>query len=111
MTQENTSSRAWDATVISGMTGENRTLTVTGEVEVGSPAQVPALREADSPDLNPSILTLELSVKDGGGAQVMTWKPVKFTRAVPTEQYETVKVRRGKEQLAEIEVRYLPSLG
>ena len=50
MTRVDTASRGWSAKIISGMRGENRTLTVSGEVEVGSPGQVPTLHEAKSPD-------------------------------------------------------------
>ena len=92
MTKRHT--KDWAAIESTDLTGANRRLTVTGEVETFVSNEKATLREAVPQGTNPKILILDLSVAaDGIGAEVLGWTTATFTRAISLHQYDQVTIR------------------
>lgn len=87
--------RNWKAIETTDFGGGNRTLTVTGYVEVGASNEEPVLTEAVPQGINPKILILELGTTTTGseGATVLTWKDAKFAKPVEEGEYTRVDIR------------------
>lgn len=87
--------RNWKAIESTDFSGNDRKLTVTGEVEVGTANQNPVLAEAIPQGINKMILILVLSTIEEGdvGADVLTWKTVKFEKPIDEGEYSQVDVR------------------
>ena len=100
--------RNWHAHILSGLMGEDRKLTVTGEVEVAGGGYTPSLSRAKGDD-NAEVLVLGLNVEPGGGTTAFTWKPVRYSQSIPTGTYEEVCVRHEAEEVARIPVKLLQS--
>jgi hypothetical protein len=98
----------WKAVDKSGnFAGGDRTLTVTGEVEVGSTGDTPSLKEVGSEG---DTLTLEIHVQQGPGNDVMNWKKVEFVKQLDAESYSRVMIVDHEAIVAKIDVEKVLSV-
>lgn len=103
MTTPNT--QDWSAKESTNPVGDDRKLTVTGNVEVGNTNITPTLKVADTIPINDRILMLELSLDPIGiGNTVMTWKKAKYEQAISEDQYESVEVHHDGDLVERIAV-------
>ena len=101
--------RDLEAVESTNLVGEDRKLRVTAEIEVGSTGDTPHLCEAVPAGFNPRILILELTIRDGGGGEVMNWKPARFERSVSERQFQSVEVRYQGSTIATATVQVVHS--
>jgi len=101
--------RNWHAHILSGLMGEDRKLTVTGEVEVAGGAYTPSLARAHA-DASAEDLVLNLIVEPGDGTTAFTWKPVRYSQSIPTGTCEKVRIRHDAEEVARVPVQLLQSV-
>lgn len=87
-------SRGWYAVESTDLTGNNRTLAVTGEVEVSHINEEPVLTEAEPQGINPTILILDLTIKTdiGAGGDATRWKKASYSRPVGRREFHQVDV-------------------
>ena len=78
--------------VIDGRTQPNR-LSVDGSVLVNRDADEVLVAEAVPQGINPTILLLEVSVKETIGPMKGVCKPFMFTKEVDGRQYTSVEIR------------------
>jgi hypothetical protein len=83
------------------------TFHVVGEVEVPATNKEAVLTKADPQGTNPSILILDLAVRDTGeaGEQAMTWREAHYQETwVKLGQYKQVDIRWEQDVIESIEV-------
>lgn len=88
-------SKNWKAVESTDFSGGNRTLVVTGDVEVGASNEDPVLTEAVPQGINPRILILELAtIADGNlGNDVLTWTCATLEKPIDEDQFSQVDIR------------------
>jgi hypothetical protein len=82
-------------------------LIVTGEVEVSRTNDTPELKVAAPQGINPKILLLNLSINSPGapGGEQMTWKEVRFEKAVSAGEYTNVSILWEGNEIANCKVK------
>lgn len=80
-------------------------ITVTGQVMIYTMDGKATIREADSPSINETILSLELEVKEGSGPMKGVYKEIEpYEYCNDAQKYKQVNVRyNGKENYITIE--------
>lgn len=69
------------------------TLMVVGQVETSNTNQTPRLSEHAPQGINRTILLLDLTISAAGaGNDVMSWREVRFEKAIEKNQYSSVDV-------------------
>ena len=81
-------------------------LHVTGEVQVPNPGVDPILVVKEPQGINPSILLLDLYLRQSPGIwpQIVCWKPVSFQKLI-TDKYTEVTIFSEGTQIASIPVK------
>lgn len=103
-------SKNWSAKEGTDLVGNDRKLTVTGDVEVSNSNVTPKLAVAQSIPINERILMLELKLESSGvGNPVMSWKTARFAQAISEDQYERVEIHHEGELLESVKVEKIHS--
>jgi hypothetical protein len=103
--------RPWKAEETTDLNGDNRKITVTGEVSTAYANEKPVLTEVPPPTgIDPTTLILELTIDSKGvGPALVGVAPAKFTKPVSFEQYKHVIIRRDGSENINIEVQLILS--